>query len=136
MCVLPIAPDAAGAAGVTFVDCFSVGGQEAAAVMSDGSSCIEQLQALYAVVERFVRNAAAGDAAAQSPSGACCCFVIDGIHELLMYTVPCPETLIKRNPVTQLLRWHLTTPRPSPPAAARTVDRLPQQHATFTLCDV
>ncbi len=46
---------------------------------------------VYGMVERFVRDAAAATAADESssavvpsPPSARCCFVIDGIHELLM----------------------------------------------------
>ena len=94
MCTLPIAPHAVvGAAGVTFIDMFSStagGGGD----REGGGGAVERLSELYDLVERFVcdaaaaiaADAAAADAAAgsSSASSASCCFIIDGIHELLM----------------------------------------------------
>jgi hypothetical protein len=85
MCTLPIAaPAVSGAAGVTFVDMFSCGGGD------ESGSAVKRLQALYDVVERFVCDAAdaANAADAADASSASCCFIIDGIHELLMCALP------------------------------------------------
>ncbi len=85
MSALLLAAEGGGAAaGVTFVDMFSGGD-----VGGGDGDCKQKLMKLYETVEAFVCNAAAAaavdsSAAAPPSSSALSCFIIDGMHELLM----------------------------------------------------
>ena len=79
--------DATAGVGVTFVDMFSVGQGGGEGEGGVGGGCVQQLAHLFGVVEKFAADAAAA-AAAPAPPCANCCFIIDGIHELLMCVCP------------------------------------------------